>query len=54
MERSNGLNSLKIEGELASGKYSFEDLYEGASHPFEKNELARAQKSIRISQSNST
>ena len=44
MERSNGLNSLKIENELASGKYSFEDLYEGAIILFEKNELARAQK----------
>ena len=44
MERSDGLNSLKIEDDLASGKYSFEDLYEGAIILFEKNELDRAQK----------
>ena len=43
MERSNGLSELKIEGELASGKYSFEDLYEGAVILFDNNELDRAQ-----------
>ena len=43
MERSSGLNELKIEKELTSGKYSFEDLYEGAVILFDKNELDRAQ-----------
>ncbi len=43
MERSNGLSEVKIKNELASGKYSFDDLYESAIILFEKNELAKAQ-----------
>ena len=42
-ERSNSLSELRVENELAAGKYSFEDLYEGAVILFEKNELDRSQ-----------
>ena len=47
-ERSNTSSVLRLENDLASGKYSFEDLYEGAQILFEKNELDRAQNLFEI------